>query len=468
MVSRVCFVVRKLLAAALFSFLLSGVQLDAACTGPGAPTDTQTRCVTAIQIPGKPLRSSGGSSADPKRAEYYLSDQSNAGVDVIDTRTLTFMRRLGGFVGAVLNSQGVVNRAVSGPNGVTAHGRWLYAGDGDSTLKVFDLRQPTATALQASIPTGGLTRVTGLALSKDGTLLLAANDSADPPFLTLFQANGDNNFNGAKILSKVEISNVIIPAGSGLAIEQSVWDPQTQRFYVSVPVIANNPTGCNYGQIPMTPITCDGGLLVVDPQTLSPGTNTIGAFDPTTNTGVVPLHRCGPKGATLGVDAILLLGCSPENNPSDTETLVISAKNKNMSLIENITGSDQVWFNSGDQRYYTASLRDCGTSGTCPDAVHPGVAQLGVIDSTSVLIEKIPQSSGSEDVAADAKRNLIFITEVAPKSVVGSGGDITTVGEGICGSMTGCIAVYTDTSVTSAKQCDCKQDDRDSDENDEN
>ncbi len=29
----------------------------AACTGAGAPTDTQTKCLTAVQIPGKPLRS---------------------------------------------------------------------------------------------------------------------------------------------------------------------------------------------------------------------------------------------------------------------------------------------------------------------------------------------------------------------------------------------------------------------------
>jgi hypothetical protein len=115
-----------------------------------------------------------------------------------------------------------------------------------------------------------------------------------------------------------------------------------------------------------------------------------------------------------------------------------------MALIENITGSDEVWFNKGDFRYYTGSSRDCGTSGTCPDPAHgfPGFAQLGVIDGTSVLIEKITQSSGSHSVAADSKRNFIYVPQVAPTSVVGSGGDITTVGQGICGSMNGCVAVY--------------------------
>jgi hypothetical protein len=31
---------------------------------------------------------------------------------------------------------------------------------------------------------------------------------------------------------------------------------------------------------------------------------------------------------------------------------------------------------------------------------------------------------------------------VAPAAVVGSGGDTTTVGAGICGSNNGCVAVY--------------------------
>jgi hypothetical protein len=59
---------------------------------------------------------------------------------------------------------------------------------------------------------------------------------------------------------------------------------------------------------------------------------------------------------------------------------------------------------------------------------------LGVIDGTSVLIETIPQSSGSHSVAADSKRNLIFVPQNAPVAAVGAGGDTTDVGAGICGS----------------------------------
>jgi len=381
---------------------------------------------------------------NPIRSEYYLADRSNAGIDIINTNTLTFQRTIGGFVGVKLNPNGTVNNNISGPDGVTSHGRWLYAGDGDSTLKVIDLSPSSSNMpIKQSINTGGTTRVDEMALNTDGTRLLAANNAEDPPFATLFRAKGGAPVSSTAILSKVQISNAIVPSCAGLSIEQPAWEPSTARFYVSVPVIANNPTGCNFGQVAGAPITCDGGLLVVNPATLTPGTNIIGAFDPTTNTGVVPLHRCGPNGATVGPNQVLLLGCTPQNNPSNTETLVISAVNKNQTLIGNITGSDEVWFNEGDFRYYTGSSRACGTPGTCPaPPTFPGFASLGVIDFTSVLIEKIPQSSNSHSVAADSKRNLIFVPQVAPASVVGAGGDITTVGAGICGSNSGCVGVY--------------------------
>src|ERR1700742_565171 len=76
------------------SFAGSTVAL-AACTGPGAPGDTQTKCLTAVQIPGNPLRSFDISWVNPDRAEYYLGDRSNAGVDIIDTRHNTFKRTIG-------------------------------------------------------------------------------------------------------------------------------------------------------------------------------------------------------------------------------------------------------------------------------------------------------------------------------------------------------------------------------------
>jgi hypothetical protein len=434
-----------LLASACAPALFGAISLAAsspavaACTGPGAPNNTQTKCVTAVQIPGNPLRSFDISFVSPDRDEYYLGDRSNKGVDVINTNSLAFVRTIIGgsaacsgckFVGIVLNTKtGAVDNNHSGPDGVASHGRWLYAGDGDSTLKVIDLNIAGPNAIVQSVSTGGSTRLDEMALTSDGKLLLGANNAEDPPFATLFTANGDDATSHVSKITKITVDPTIIPPGFGLSIEQPAWDPKTKRFYTSIPIIANNPPGCNYGQLSGA-ITCDGGLLVTDPTTLSTPTAVQGAFDPTTNTGVVKLHACGPNGATVGPHDNLLLGCTPGNNPSDTTTLVINAKTKNYANIANITGSDEVWFNKGDNRYYLGASKAIGG------------AVLGVVDGTSVLIETIPQSANSHSVAADSERNRIFVPQVAPVAVVGIGGDTTAVGAGICGTSNGCVAVY--------------------------
>src|SRR5215471_10627231 len=134
----------------------------APCTGPGAPTTTQTKCLTAVTIPGSALRSFDISWVNPDRAEYYLADRSNSGIDIIDTHSLKFKRTITGFVGIKLNAAGGVNNNISGPDGVTSHGRWLYGGDGDSTLKVIDLNA-AVNPIKQTISTGGTTRVDEMA-----------------------------------------------------------------------------------------------------------------------------------------------------------------------------------------------------------------------------------------------------------------------------------------------------------------
>jgi hypothetical protein len=403
------------------------------------PLKTQTKCVTAVLIPGNPLRSFDISFVNPDRAEMYFSDRSNSSIDIIDTETLKFKRFLGGFIGVALTPAGAVDNNHSGPDGVVNHGRWLYAGDGNSTLKVFDLNSPPAFALKQSINTGGSTRVDEMALTTEGDLLLAANNAEDPPFATLFAANRDDATDRTRKLIAISIQPAILPAGFGLSMEQPSWESQTKRFYVSLPIVANNPPGCNFGQLP-GPITCSGGLLVIDP---TAQTAVEGAFNQATNTGVVLLKACNPNGSTVGPDNNLLLGCTPQNAPGDVISLVINARTKEQTPVVHITGSDEVWFNKGDKRYYLGANRDCTMPGTPCPAANQQTPVLGVVDAdTNLLIEKVPQSANSHSVAADSRRNRIFVPQVAPVAVVGAGGDTTTVGAGICGTNSGCVAVY--------------------------
>src|SRR5215471_14390994 len=323
-------------ATAILGAVSLGVAPAAAapCQGPGAPPTAQTKCI-AVMTTGHPLTSYDISFVNPNRAEYYLGDRSTSGVDIFDTQHLTFKRTISGFKGIVLNAAGTaVDNAHSGPAGVASHGRWVYGGDGDSTLKVIDLDSPTATAIKQVISTKGTARVDEMALTTDGKLLIAANNADDPPFATLFAANGDDATSHTTILLRITVDPTIIVPGFGQSLEQPAWDPKTQRFYTSIPWIANNPPGCNANS--NAPITCDGGLLVTDPRH---PTAVQGKFDPATNTGVIALTACGPNGATVGVHDNILLGCTPNNNANNKTTLVINAKTHNTANVNGITGS---------------------------------------------------------------------------------------------------------------------------------
>jgi hypothetical protein len=457
--------------AAAMSIATTSVQ--AACSGPSVPNQ-QTKCLTAVQIPGNPIRSFDISFVNTSRSEYYLSDRTNAGMQVLSTAGPTYLRTITGGAPSCTVScsfQGIkpgptsiaVNNNISGPDGTTSHGKWLYAGDGDSTLKVMDLTIPGPNAIVQSYSTGGSTRVDEMALTNNGKLLLVSNNAEDPPFATLFNANGDNANNTVSPIGKITVDPTIIVPGNGLSFEQPTWENTTQRFYESVPIIANNPPGCNYGQL-TGPITCSGGVLVIDPTTVS-GSTVLSSFNPTTQTGMIAIPSCGPNGATVGQRQNIMFGCNPGNVPFGITTFImnVSAANSNRwsyNQVSNITGADEVWYNSGDLRYYLGASKDCSpsvpiagssaivttetpcaaTAGGPPPSTQKPV--LGVVDSTSVLIEKIPQGSNAHSVAADSTFNRIFVPQVGPTSVVGVGGDTTGNSALICGSTAGCIAVY--------------------------
>jgi len=109
-----------------------------------------TQLVQIIPIPGAPLASYDISWVDPTRHHYYLADRSNAGVDIFDTRTNEFVGRVGGFVGFTGSND------TSGPDGLVGDGDRLYAGNGDSTLKVIDV---DSMQIINSVSTGGAKRV---------------------------------------------------------------------------------------------------------------------------------------------------------------------------------------------------------------------------------------------------------------------------------------------------------------------
>src|ERR1700686_413427 len=116
------------------------------------------KLLTPIDIPGEELKLFDIGVVDAAAGRYYIADRSNKGVDIFDTKTNKYVGRVEGFVGVVMKDGKPVGSA-SGPNGVAldAKNKELWAADGDSTIKVIDLKSNPPKVSQI-IATGGTKR----------------------------------------------------------------------------------------------------------------------------------------------------------------------------------------------------------------------------------------------------------------------------------------------------------------------
>ena len=347
--------------------------------GPGmAAAFGQYQRIDTITVPGMALSSFDISWVDAPSETYFLADRNNAALDIINAEDDAFVGRVTGFVGFTGSN------AHSGPDGVevdhAAHQAWV--GDGDSTVKVVDLTPDFHSgAIIDTIPTGGTARADELAIAHSRHVLMIANPDDDVPFLT-FISTRDHSVLG----------HIFFPQATD-GLEQPVWDQETHRFLQAVPETPTNP---------------GGEVDAIDPEAM-------------TVTDVFPLTDCHPHGMTLGPNQHLLAGCS-----RPTHSVIINARNG--SLVADIVGfggSDQVWFNPGDNHYYLAARSAAGGP------------KLGVIDAgTNTLIDSPRTGAGAHSVAADRKNNHIFVPIAAPDPSCPSG----------------CIAVYANTAASPGRQ----------------
>jgi hypothetical protein len=195
------------------------------CCGDAA----ELRQIGTISIPGEALDSFDISFVDPKTNRYFLADRSNKAIDIFDARENRFIGRAEGFVGAVMKD-GRVDNAHSGPNGVvTANGGTeIWAGDGDSTVKVINAK---TMKVVDSISTGGKGRADEVGFDPKDQVFIVGNPSDEPPFLTLISTKP-----GHKIIGKI----VVERASDG--IEQPQYYAGDGMFYVDVPELDKDKT----------------------------------------------------------------------------------------------------------------------------------------------------------------------------------------------------------------------------------
>ena len=343
---------------------------------------------------------------DPDTQKSYLADRNNFGVDIIDTTTDQVVGNTGGFVGTNCTPTGAAGTPdctvapappanSAGPNGVltTTNPRQLWAGDGNGLVRVFSLDgNGMPTAQLTPVNAGGVRRADELAYDPDDNVVLAAWDDDADLFVALISVSST-----PAVLKKISI-----PEAAGCGIEQPVYDHNTRMFYLAIPCTSaiNN---ANHN----TAVHANGEIAVIDPKTKSI-VNVFG-LDGT---------LCFPHGLALGPRNNLLLGCSGDA-PTGSQMRSIIMRATDGSILQTFTqlgGSDEVWFNPGDNHYYLAmsSWTSTGLTGG-PATPSLGIINAGDVDGGASFVQNILTTRTSHSVAAN------FAVDCAGNSGNGNG-----------------------------------------------
>jgi hypothetical protein len=384
-------------------FYLSLMAAASAVTLGAAPAlaDPAYSFLTTIAVPPSADNSISGnfatydiSSFDPTTQLNYVGDRSNAAVDIFSAATDSYVGRIGGS-NHVFSGQLPSNDA-SGPDGVLAVNSGglheVFVGNGDSTLKVFTPQPQSGAAPVATIATGPASnnRVDELAFDPNTKQILAANDAATPyPYLNLI--NTTNNTIAKQIVLN---GNGGTPRATG-GIEQPVYDPLTNHYYVSIPQI--NGAG-------------PGGVTEFD----SSG-NVTHIFD-FANISGASISACGPTGLAVSSGGTLAVNCG---NVSQTILLNPSALSGAGSIktVKQVSGGDQVAYDPANNLFFVTG------------ASNPGGPIVGIINaSTDAFVQALTTTPGDHSVAVDPITGQAFVP-------FGS-----AAGNTVCAA--GCIAVF--------------------------
>ena len=320
---------------------------------------------------------------DPGTNADYVADRSNAAVDIFSGASLSLIGRAGGFTGQQATS------SVSGPDGVLVANPGivpiLFAGDGNSTLKSFNVSNPSnPVTLFPPISTGGSFRVDEMAYSPATHLVLAANNADSPAFGTLVNAQTGAIVHG----------NIVVPNAVGL--EQPVWNPNTGTFFISVPSFGG---GAN-----------PGGVAEIKPD------GTIGRIYDFSTFGIA---SCSPTGLALGGSGNLMVGCGDKG----TQTVVLNPAGSGsiVKLINQISGSDELWYDPVSHRFFVTGV----------DAANGRVFDVISDTAFAVLDSEALPSVNAHSITVDPFNGDVF---VPLEGTTAAGTDL------LC--PLGCIAVF--------------------------
>ena len=193
----------------------------------------------------------------------------------------------------------------------------------------------------------------------------------------------------------------IAPAGLG----GSMFNPIHNTFYVF-------NSNCTVSTLSAQSSVAVGCVDEVDPRIGNPNGPIV--------IGVIPILNCMPTSGAQGPGNDFLIGCAGHDGTQfpPLEVIIDGSTNQIVATTDQTGGVDEVWYNPGDNRYYTAG-RDM-----------PNGPVMGVIDAgTRQWLVNVTTGSNSHSIAANQFTNQIFVPMQA--------GPLCTTQ-----SANGCIAVY--------------------------
>ena len=446
---------RQFVHASLRWFAVAGLSVAAlSLTGTDAqaekkkPTqnDRAARLLATVPIPGTATNTTGGkmyvfdiSWVDQASQMYYLADRSNAVVDIVDAKTNILLAQLaGGFKGFTGNN------GTSGPDGVVTGGHCLFVTDAPSRVVSFNTSTFPPTMVSAiTTASGDANRADELSYDAKDGILFPINNADTPPFGTFVKVNTTTcamKQPTAPAAGLPAPDRLLLDTAHGVdatnGAEQPQWDASTGRFYLSIPQIGANASSGGVVRIKLTSTTVPSGVI----------------------DNTYPISFCQPAGLSQGPGNDFLVGCNTvfdtagglwsQNDPNTAAPIqvILNVKTGDIDQVGGVGVGDEVYYNPGDNNYYTASstspLRPLSV-GALPNSTDAqGAAILGVIDAgDEQVLQLVPTfnvpavtgtgahpASTAHSVAVDAHNNHIFVplgaNNVYPDC------------------LTGCIAVY--------------------------
>jgi len=438
-----------LLVTALF---VGALLLENAAWGASVdPNASALRLIKTIAIngtaasPNTKMYSFGSSWVDPANGLLYLADRSNADIDVVDTTGAfagtpdTLFGQIGGSAFSFAGDTG--NPATSGPNDVVVAYPCIFVTDSNRVVSI-NASISFTTPVNSSPGFGSSPANAKMAFDPNNRLLLVTYSEKPTSFVNEFAVSSTCQLN--------EIPGIPFDSAHGVnatsGVGQPVWEPGTQRFYVSIPEV--NGPGDGTGTVGAVVQIAPKGFAVVGPP-------------PQPLTALYRVNYCQPLGLTVGPNGDLLVGCSrvfdtsgnictlavPSPSPTGApaactgiafpqEAICNPGRGCNgnaLVSVPGVGGGSEVWFNSGDGNYYVAAEND-------PVGPVFGVIASGATATPNTLTQILPtlppvpavagvhSVGAAQSIAASAGNNHVYVAMP------------TNTAYPSC--MQGCIAVY--------------------------